>query len=55
MIDDDRDLAGAIIALLRDDERRRRMGRQGADIVRSRFDVGVVIEDWERLIAGLAV
>lgn len=53
LIDDDRELAAAIVSLLSDGERRRRMGRRAAEIVRARFDIGVVAADWERLLARL--
>ena len=45
-------LAGAILALIRDPERRRRMGAAGRDWACARFSLERIAEDFERLLAG---
>jgi glycosyltransferase involved in cell wall biosynthesis len=45
-------LAGAILALIRDPERRRRMGAAGRDWACARFSLDRIAEDFERLLGG---
>ncbi|HEX5458354.1 MAG TPA: glycosyltransferase family 4 protein [Steroidobacteraceae bacterium] len=45
-------LAGAILALARDPERRRRMGAAGREWACARFSLERIAEDFERLLAG---
>ena len=51
LFDDDKELPGAIVGLLQDESRRQRMGDCAAEIVRSRFDIEVVIGKWQTMIA----
>ena len=50
---DEAALAGALLALLRDPERRAAMGRRGQEIVAARFSVERMVEATERLLLGL--
>jgi glycosyltransferase involved in cell wall biosynthesis len=43
-------LPQAVIALLKDEERRRAMGRKAILRARSNFDIGVVVAKWERIL-----
>lgn len=50
---DEAALAGALVGLLRDPERRAAMGRRGQEIVAARFSVERMVEATERLLLGL--
>jgi glycosyltransferase involved in cell wall biosynthesis len=50
LFDDERELPGAVVGLLRDENRRAAMGRHAMTRVRSRFDIEVVIEKWHTVI-----
>ena len=50
---DEAALAGALLGLLRDPERRAAMGRRGQEIVAARFSVERMVEATERLLLGL--
>jgi len=50
LFDDERELPGAVVGLLRDENRRAEMGRNAMARVRSRFDIEIVIEKWHRVI-----
>jgi glycosyltransferase involved in cell wall biosynthesis len=50
LFDDERELPEAVVALLRDENRRAEMGRNAMARVRSRFDIEVVIEKWHKTI-----
>jgi glycosyltransferase involved in cell wall biosynthesis len=50
LFDDERELPGAVVGLLRDEKRRAEMGRNAMARVRSRFDIEVVIEKWQKVI-----
>jgi glycosyltransferase involved in cell wall biosynthesis len=50
---DEAALAGALLGLLRDPERRAAMGRRGQEIVAARYSVERMVEATERLLLGL--
>ena len=50
LFDDERELPGAVVGLLKDESRRAEMGRNAMARVRSRFDIEVVIEKWHKVI-----
>ena len=53
LFDDERELPGAVIGLLRDETRRVEMGRNAMARIRSRFDIEVVIDKWHAILAGV--
>ena len=50
LVDDERALPGAVVGLLRDENRRADMGRNAMARVRSRFDIEIAIKRWHELI-----
>jgi glycosyltransferase involved in cell wall biosynthesis len=50
LLDDERDLPGAVVGLLQDENRRAEMGRNAMTRVRSRFAIEVIIERWHTVI-----
>ena len=50
LFDDERELPGAVVGLLTDENRRAEMGNNAMARVRSRFDIEVVIEKWHKVI-----
>jgi glycosyltransferase involved in cell wall biosynthesis len=55
LFDDERELPGAVVGLLTDENRRAEMGRSAMARVRSRFDIEVVIEKWQEVIQEILV
>jgi len=50
LFDDERELPDAVVGLLRDENRRAEMGWNAMARVRSRFDIEIVIEKWQKVI-----
>jgi glycosyltransferase involved in cell wall biosynthesis len=50
LFDDEIDLPEAVVGLLQDENRRAQMGSNARAHVRSRFDIGIVIEKWHKVI-----
>ena len=50
LFDDERELPGAVVGLLRDDDRRAEMARNAMTRIRSRFDIEIVMKRWHRVI-----
>jgi glycosyltransferase involved in cell wall biosynthesis len=50
LFDDEQELPGAVVGLLRDENRRAEMASNAMARVRARFDIEVVIEKWQEVI-----
>lgn len=50
LVRNERELAGAVVRLLRDDSLCRKMGSRGMKYVRERFDMPLIIEEWKKLL-----
>ena len=53
LIDRERDLAQAVVRLLRDDRLRASMAEQAVAYARDHFDIAIVVRAWERLLRDL--